>query len=341
MKRFLPKWGRILAFVILSTTTTTFSTGVSAQPCGEALVYFTASTAADAPAELVARTLCNDSDEAAPLAGVFREQNVTLDAWSAATNVAAYGFGSISIVSDLDPAPRVILAETEAAFYHNPVWSPDGTRLVAIETAQDGNTERLVVTDLHGSTRPIAPVVTDPETEALIVPLAWSPDGQWLSYTLSRRLDDERWDANILLLSTACIDDPAQACTAHPLAITDGSGERPMLTLEGWEDVPEHWFGAVWSPDGARLAFLCGDHLCFLNADGSGYTRSADPFTGHSLAWSPSGRFLAYYADNDIYVYDVVENVPVNVTQSPDVPEFLPGWITLPDGAYLFAFEMG
>jgi WD40 repeat protein len=314
----------------------TFVTAVQAQSCAEALVYHVASATDGQTAPLLARTLCDHTDEVLTLATSFRAQNAGLDAWFAPDRAAAYGFGSVLTFSEVNPTPQVVLEENDTAYYHNPMWSPNGDQLLVVETSQEGEAEWLVLTDLEGNARRIAQLIANPNDESLIVPITWSPDGQWVSYALSHRLDEERWDANIQLLDTTCIGDPAQTCAAHVLEITDGSGERPMLTTEGWLDVPEHWWGATWSPDSQRLAFVCGDHLCFLNADGTDFQRSDFEFHGHSLAWSPSGNYLAYFADNDIYVYGLRQNERINVTQTPEVQEFLPAWITLPEGEFLF-----
>jgi dipeptidyl aminopeptidase/acylaminoacyl peptidase len=308
---------------------------IQAQSCEETLAYYVGSTEGEA-AELVAQTVCAGAGAVTPLAQSLSEQFVALDAWSSVSNSVAYGFGTIFVVNQTTPIPQVVLEETDTTFYHNPLWSPDGTQLLVIETDEEGMSEGLVLTDLAGNARPIMPLSSNPESEMVIVPVNWSPDGAWISYTLSQPVDELNWDSNIQLLSTACITDPSQTCEAHTLEITDGSGERPALELEDGGSMPEHWWGAVWSPDSTQLAFVCGENLCFINADGTNFRRSDFEFHGHSLAWSPSGRYLAYFAEDDIYVHDIEQESHTNVTQTPDIQEFLPVWIPLPEGAFLF-----
>lgn len=310
---------------------------VQAQSCDEALLYAVPSLLSGEPAQWMARTLCDGESDPMPLAESFREQNIGIDSWFAPDHMLAYGFGSISILSEANPTPQVVLAETENAYFHNPLWSPDGTQLAVIETHQEGDGEWLIITDLEGESRRLTQLISSAQTGLVITPVLWSPDGNWISYALSQSVDDENWDANIQLLSTACIADPAQPCEAHSLEITDESGERPSIQTDSGTLFPEHWWGATWSPDSQRLAFVCGNHLCFLNGDGSDFSRSDVEFHGHSLAWSPSGESIAYFADGDIYVYDIENDEHRNVTQTPDVQEFLPTWITLPEGAFLFA----
>ncbi|NTW00019.1 MAG: hypothetical protein HGA19_01795 [Oscillochloris sp.] len=70
----------------------------------------------------------------------------------------------------------------------------------------------------------------------------------------------------------------------------DGSG-LTRLTTEGA-------FGAVWSPDGTRIAFVSfhagfySPSIALMNADGSHQTRLID---GLGPAWSPDGTKVAFY----------------------------------------------
>lgn len=319
-----------LSFILMMTIVTT----AHAQSCEEAVAYYVPPTADGAGAQQVAHNVC--TGEIMPLRQEMIDQNVSVGAWSLATNSVAYGFGSIFVITEENPTPQIVLEETETSFYHDPIWSPDGTQLVVTETDEPSATEWLVVADLEGNARRLLQTVTTPESETVIIPVLWSPDGAWISYTVSRPVDDQNWGANIMLLDTACIDDPALTCEAHELEITDGSGVREPLELEGGGTMPEHWWSAAWSPDSQQLAFVCGMNLCFLNTDGTNFRRSTVEFFGHSLAWSPSGQYLAYFADGDIYVYDIEAEEHINLTQTPDVQEFLPVWIPLPEGEFLF-----
>src|SRR5688500_11659733 len=72
-----------------------------------------------------------------------------------------------------------------------------------------------------------------------------------------------------------------------------------------------HDFGAVWSPDGRRLAFVSNrdgdDEIFVMNADGSGQrqltrnSRTADgaPVSDRAPAWAPDGRRLAFVSMRD------------------------------------------
>jgi hypothetical protein len=58
--------------------------------------------------------------------------------------------------------------------------------------------------------------------------------------------------------------------------------------------------GVAWSPNGARLAFGCGqsedfDDICIINEDGSGFARlTAQGRSNSAPAWSPDGNQIAF-----------------------------------------------
>jgi tricorn protease len=102
---------------------------------------------------------------------------------------------------------------------------------------------------------------------------AWSPDGRQVAY----------W---------------SDATGEYELYVraADGSGEARQLTTDAGAD-PTWRFGAVWSPDGKRLAF--GDHRARLRVvdAASGAISDVDRSTHDDITdytWSPDGRWLAY-----------------------------------------------
>lgn len=307
-----------------------------AQPCDETLAYYVSSSEMAAPAQPVSRIVCAGDSEISPLAEPFREQNIGLGAWSPANNMFAFGFGTIQVISEENPSPTIVLQETEDSYYQVPSWSPDGTQLIAVETQSIDEQQWLILADLEGSSQRIQQLVATADEEVVVIPLQWSPSGGWVAYALSQKVGDTTWDTNIYLLDTSCFNNEAETCSTHPLEITDHSGERPLVTGDDGEELLEPWWGAAWSPDGERLAFACGANLCFLNADGSNFRRSDFEFYGHSLAWSRSGDYIAFTADDDIHLYNVSEESIINLTQTPEQQEFMPTWLPLPESAFLF-----
>jgi hypothetical protein len=76
-------------------------------------------------------------------------------------------------------------------------------------------------------------------------------------------------------------------------------------------DSPPHGaiagFAPAWSPDGARLAYECGQDICAINADWTGFARLTMNGAGnHHPTWSPDGSKIAFAATQgsatDLYV---------------------------------------
>ena len=94
----------------------------------------------------------------------------------------------------------------------------------------------------------------------------------------------------------------------------------------------------VWSPDGARLAYECGAHLCASNADGSGQvtlTAGTSSVDRHPT-WSPDGQQIAFSSSadgtTDLYIVAATGGGATRLTQGVG---FLgsPAWS--PDGTMI------
>jgi Tol biopolymer transport system component len=126
----------------------------------------------------------------------------------------------------------------------------------------------------------------------------------------------------------------------------DGSGEMNLSNNPGMD------LGAVWSPDGERVAFGSerdGNHdIYVINADGSGLTNLTNSETGESgPVWSPDGTRILFESDRDgtnlseLYVMDLDGENVIRLSP-PDIPgnAMWPAWS--PDGARVaFASEAG
>ena len=71
---------------------------------------------------------------------------------------------------------------------------------------------------------------------------------------------------------------------------------RRLTYSGGYDGAP------AWSPDGQRIAFVRGDGIHVMNADGSGAVRLTTGRYDHEPAWSPDGRRIAFSAWLDIHV---------------------------------------
>lgn len=150
----------------------------------------------------------------------------------------------------------------------------------------------------------------------------WSPDGQWLAFTIEGQLHRMR---------------------------PDGTNLEP-LTPAGNLDV-----GFSWSPDSSQLAFLSRDaddetsrfDLYVVNADGSELKAivtqaSFSTVDGQALppygvpAWSPDGTMLAfvagYFDDRNIYRVQADGSELIKLTNTPN-EKFIPQWS--PDGQWI------
>src|ERR1051325_104047 len=99
----------------------------------------------------------------------------------------------------------------------------------------------------------------------------------------------------------------------------DGSGQRMLNGLMSSTPV-------TWSPDGARIAFTCGD-ICVADADGGNRKAIGSP-SDSQPSWSPDGTRIAFtrtftFSNSDIFVMNADGSNPVNMTSS-SVPETSP-----------------
>jgi tricorn protease len=155
--------------------------------------------------------------------------------------------------------------------------------------------EIFTVPAQHGEIRNISRT-----PEAREISVAWSPDGEWISY-----LSDATGEYEVYVRRQ------------------DGSGEPRRITRDG-----EVWrFPPVWSPDSKKLAFAdTANRLNYVEIE-SGRVRVVDT-TRHTnasfrdltqYAWSPDSEWLAYTKVNEsfnssIWVYSLREAQPRQLT---------------------------
>ena len=147
-----------------------------------------------------------------------------------------------------------------------------------------------------------------PDTTAMIVPWAYSPDGAHIAYT-----GYERGDAG---------DYAIYVSNADGSDVTD-------LTSTYLDPAENNQGGPVWSPDSRQIAFWNDSNdpsaqgVYLMNADGRDVHKIAD---GGSPAWSPDGGSIAFAAaaseGSDIYSVSIDGSRLTRLTHTPAVEAF-------------------
>jgi len=95
---------------------------------------------------------------------------------------------------------------------------------------------------------------------------------------------------------TAAITFDVACMPAERIAYSSG-GTIAVSQLGDFTQMLLPGFAPAWSPDGARLAYECGQNLCAVNADGSGFAQlTFDGATNRHPTWSPDGTKIAFAA---------------------------------------------
>jgi serine/threonine-protein kinase len=234
-------------------------------------------------------------------------------------------------ISLYDPGRGTLERLTSELFEHdNPVWSPDGSRLIFY--ARDREGVEGVFSRTVGSDDPPVPLIRD---ERHLSPVDWSPDGELV--LLRERLVDQGFDLHLLDMSDG---DP----TLRPFATSDAN-ER---------------FGR-FSPDGRWVAYVSGEEgrpeifVREAQPEGAGGGRKVKVSSdgGWNPLWSRDGRELFYRS------LDGSRILSVSVVTAPEMETGrarvlidrvalpAPGWINLPvydiapDGRFLMMLETG
>lgn len=203
----------------------------------------------------------------------------------------------------------------------NPVWSPDGERIV-YEVFYDGNRALSVMNAEGGEHYPLTPVSLWDEHPV------WSPDGSLIAFNA---LDDVS-SRVIYTVHSACLPPAATGCETPYRNLTgasinnfdfrwspdsrrivfvtnQGSAEIYIMDADGEQrqrltENDANDFSPIWSPDGTRIAFQSDRDsridLYLMNADGSDpRPLTFDYAYDDQPAWSPDGRRIVFTSDAD------------------------------------------
>ncbi|HYF39393.1 MAG TPA: hypothetical protein VD930_06900 [Gemmatimonadales bacterium] len=190
------------------------------------------------------------------------------------------------------------------AFDRNPVWSPDGSRILF---ASGGD---LHVMNRDGSSR------SQLVNAQRVLAYRWSPDGSMIAYTDERVEGDDAFEDLWVVRS-------------------DGSSAARIASNASYPS---------WSPDGRQIAYASdapGDRqVHVINTDGTNdVVVTSAPIVATQTSWSPTGGVIAFVnvPDRNIMLINPDGSGLVNVTQDRGDDDS-PVWS--PDGATL-AFSTG
>ncbi|MET0554320.1 MAG: protein kinase [Vicinamibacteria bacterium] len=153
----------------------------------------------------------------------------------------------------------------------NPIWSPDGTRLLYMSASQDAGMVKMRIRPVDAPGDEIGVV----ETEGVQLAQDWSPDGRWILFqdqSPARRPPTDLW-------------------------LVPADGSRGPQTLEATA------FGRSdgrFSPDGRHVAFVSAEtgrpEIVIAPAGRAGRRQQVSTDGGRAPRWRRDGRELFYYS---------------------------------------------
>jgi TolB protein len=210
----------------------------------------------------------------------------------------------------------------------SPAWSPDGSKLVFSSDRNGDNQPELYVMEADGSKVQRVSTSSNGYRNA-----GWSPDGGALvvslgfgqMYVMNSDGSDERWlaygfspsfspDGRWVLYSADTRTNPNSDVFLYDTA------QRQITNLTA---NPANDWGAVWSPDGTRIAFVSSragrSRIYTMNLDGKD-VRSITTQGANDLSpgWSPDGWQIVYTSgengNTQLYVIDADGSNPHPIT---------------------------
>jgi len=259
-------------------------------------------------------------------------------------------------LSGIDGSEARLVVACDPADCSQPIWAPDGTKVVyerldlSTESGNLGLTTLWWVDLANGETKPVFQEAQLPGSNP-----RWSPDGAWLSYSApdgSIRLYNLATGENRILdnfLGAALVWSPdSKSAMIRDVMPQDESFVTHLYrydlesgSFSSFNNEPNQENNlAAWSPDGAWIAIVrrdlaevMGDQVWLTRPDGSEPRQLTDaPNIIHgSLDWSPDGRYVLFDA-YQLDVFPLEARLQVLDVETSDIRDLMgngysPAWV--------------
>jgi Tol biopolymer transport system component len=211
-----------------------------------------------------------------------------------------------SMAPDGSAQARLVTALGDGIDYSGPVWSPDSRRIAYTTWTNNGGVAQNLRNE--DQTAAVWTMAADGTDRRLLVDgapglawiPAWSPDGEWIAYTVSPK------GPSANAAGAAPEPQPVPAGIGPPSAMSGASiwlirpdgTDAHRLSPEGSDAV-----GAAWSPNGTRLAYGVSDatgngDIYVATVTDSGMTDehvlAPSPGNEWGATWSPDGTHIVF-----------------------------------------------